>query len=479
MPINAQTGTVAIIGGGFTGAAVALHLARQLSQQGHDANWRIVVIEPREKLGRGLAYDTLEPVHRINVPADRMSILPDEPQDFSNWLLETGILEGDPDAFSNEGAPFPARTVFGLYASSRLSPMIEAERVEHRRTRAMKATKDNSFWTINTEDGEPVVADIVVLAVSHPAPSLPGVLAPISEHPGLIADATRPGALENVQPDDRVLVVGNGLTAADVIATLKAHDHRGQIVSISRRGLRSRGHPRTAHDPYGDFTTQPLLSASQLLQRVRETIKAAVAEGLSWHPVLDAVRLQGQDIWQALPVSERRRIARHVRPFWDVHRFRIAPQVENALDRAVADGSLSVRAASIRSAASSGDILRIGLKDRRRDELAILDVDKIIVTTGPGHGSILRSQPLLSALAEAGHLALCPTGLGLLCDRQTHAISTSGFADETLLIAGPLARGTFGELMGLPQVSEHAVLVAGIIATLIAEQDRVLEKAAV
>ena len=200
---------------------------------------------------------------------------------------------------------------------------------------------------------------------------------------------------------------------------------------------------------------------------------------MSWHPVLDAVRLQGQDIWQALPVSERRRIARHVRPFWDVHRFRIAPQVENALDRAVADGSLSVRAASIRSAASSGDILRIGLKDRRRDELAILDVDKIIVTTGPGHGSILRSQPLLSALAEAGHLALCPTGLGLLCDRQTHAISTSGFADETLLIAGPLARGTFGELMGLPQVSEHAVLVAGIIATLIAEQDRVLEKAAV
>jgi hypothetical protein len=33
--------------------------------------------------------------------------------------------------------------------------------------------------------------------------------------------------------------------------------------------------------------------------------------------------------------------------------------------------------------------------------------------------------------------------------------------------------------MGLPQVSEHAVLVAGIIATLIAEQDRALKKAAV
>ncbi|MDH7788342.1 putative NAD(P)/FAD-binding protein YdhS [Ochrobactrum sp. 19YEA23] len=479
MLTKAHTGTVAIIGGGFTGAAVALHLARQLSQQQHDASWRIVVIEPREKLGRGLAYDTLEPVHRINVPADRMSILPDEPQDFSNWLAETGILESDPDAFSLDGAPFPARTVFGLYASSRLGPLIEAGSVEHRRTRAMNATKDNDFWTIETEDGDPVIADVVVLAVSHPAPSLPGVLDPIREHQGLIADATRPGALDKVQSKDRVLVVGNGLTAADVIATLKAHGHKGRIVSISRRGLRSRGHPRTTHDPYGDFITEPSLSPSKLLHRVRKAIKAAQAEGLSWHPVLDAVRLQGQDIWRALPVSERRRIARHVRPFWDVHRFRIAPQVENALDSAVADGSLSVRAASVRIAESSGDTLRISLKDRRTGELDILDVDKVVVTTGPGHGGILGSQPLLTALAAAEHLALCPTGLGLLCDRRSRAISTSGFADETLLIAGPLARGTFGELMGLPQVSEHAVLVAGVIATLIAERDRALEKAAV
>lgn len=62
--------TIAIIGGGFTGAAVAWNLARK-TQPGHV---RIVIYEPRARLGGGLAYDTADPAHRINVPADRMSL---------------------------------------------------------------------------------------------------------------------------------------------------------------------------------------------------------------------------------------------------------------------------------------------------------------------------------------------------------------------------------------------------------------------
>ena len=68
-------GTVAIIGGGFTGAAVAWNMARS----GRSID--IVVFEPRSKLGAGLAYDTTNPVHRINVPASRMSISSNNPGD--------------------------------------------------------------------------------------------------------------------------------------------------------------------------------------------------------------------------------------------------------------------------------------------------------------------------------------------------------------------------------------------------------------
>ena len=63
---------VAIVGGGFTGAALAFHLARLLPQ----GTARIVIHEPRAELGGGLAYDPVEPVMRINVPAVGLRLVP-------------------------------------------------------------------------------------------------------------------------------------------------------------------------------------------------------------------------------------------------------------------------------------------------------------------------------------------------------------------------------------------------------------------
>ncbi|AUX78545.1 FAD/NAD(P)-binding protein [Sinorhizobium fredii] len=453
---------VAVVGGGFSGAAVALHLARSERPEA-----RVVVFEPRARLGAGLAYDTAEPTNRINVPAGKMSLYPDEPESFLTYLERTDALAGDPDPMTTDGVAYPRRSVFGDYVASELAPLLSSGAIEHRRAQVLGIRRSAGHWTISASDGQELVADIVVIAVSHPAPALPKALLPVLSHAKLVADPTKAGAFEVIAPADRVLIVGNGLTSADVVAALDQRGHHGPIISISRRGLRSRGHPAVAQDPYGDFVSEPITRASELLRRIRQALHAARQQGLDWHPVLDAVRAQGQQIWRALPVVERRRIARLARPYWDAHRFRIAPQVEEVLDRAVESGRLNILAASIASAAIEGQEIVVDLKERGQGAWRRIAVDVIVVTTGPAHGDILRSQPFLSALEVSGALTLCETGLGIACDLQARAVGTSGLADPSLLIAGPLARGTFGELMGLPQVTEHAAFVAREVKALL------------
>jgi uncharacterized NAD(P)/FAD-binding protein YdhS len=309
----------------------------------------------------------------------------------------------------------------------------------------------------------------VVIATSHPAPSAPRALAAILEgHPRFVADPTAPNALGAIRKDDDVLVVGNGLTAADVIASLLARGHKGHVTSISRRGLRSRGHAAKVQELYGDFTTRPIRSARLLTRRVREAIREAAIFDVSWHAVLDAVRAQAHDIWQNLPVAERRRVVRHLRPFWDVHRFRIAPQVENAVDSAIARGQLDALAASVAAVSYHEGRIRGALRLSRGRGAVIRDFDAIVVTTGPAHSGILDSQPFLSDLREQRFIHADPARLGIACDPFSHALDADDRPVEGLYVAGPLARGTFGELMGLPQVSQHAKDVARQVASDIA-----------
>ncbi|WP_207773896.1 FAD/NAD(P)-binding protein [Rhizobium rhizogenes] len=320
-PASSDRVSVAIIGGGFTGAATAVHL---VGSEDTPADASVVVVEPRSDLGRGLAYSAIDPAHRVNVPAARMTLFPDIPDDFETYLRDLPS-EHDGDLIAHDGSPYPRRSVFGDYVSARLRPYLQSGRIGHWQTDAVAVSQKAGSYEIIGADGNALLADIVVLAVSHPPPSLPRALVPFQNDPKLIADFTVPDAIDAIDAAHRVLIIGNGLTAADVVASLKRRGHTGHITSVSRRGLRSRGHGPAGQDPFGDFLSERQQSASALLHAIRQRLREAEAQGMTWHCVVDAVRGQGQEIWKNLPVAARRRIARHVRPFWDVHRFRVAP----------------------------------------------------------------------------------------------------------------------------------------------------------
>lgn len=450
--------TIAIIGGGFSGAAIAWHLARDARAE----RARVVIVEPRAHLGQGLAYSPGEPAYRINVPASKMSLDAGDIEDFSRWLAATDAVADDPDATLADGRVFPRRSVFGAYVGDRLRPYRESGRIEHLRAAALAVSAgEGGRHRIALDDGGVLDADILILAVTHPPPEPPARLAGVLDgHPRFVPDTTREGALDAVRADDRVLVVGTGLTGADVIAALASRGHRGPMVAISRRGLRSRGHPPLPFPPRGDFSSAPASSVRALLAAIHAELGKAEAAGETWHPVIDAVRSQGGAIWAALPVAERRRLVRHLRPFWDVHRFRVAPQVEAVTDRKLADGSLELFAASLADIRREGDEIVVTLRPRRGGVAILRRFDAVLLATGPGHGSLLVRHPLLASLAAQGLVRNDPAGLGIDTAIDGGALDSSGAPSPSILIGGPLARGTFGELMGLPEVAAYAGFIA-------------------
>ncbi|MGJ0239631.1 FAD-dependent oxidoreductase [Novosphingobium fluoreni] len=210
--------TVAIIGGGFTGAAVAYHLAR-LS----DDPIRILVFEPRAEIGLGVAYSTQDPVHRINVPAARMTLLPDDEDHFVRWLAAHDALDGDPDATLANGQSYPARNLFGRYVAEQLRPLLASGRIEYVRARIASVEDEGNGWKLETDAAQSLRADILVIATSHPPPAPPVILAEAFDgQPKFVADPWAIDALAPIGRDDQVLIVGTGLTMADVVATLDA-----------------------------------------------------------------------------------------------------------------------------------------------------------------------------------------------------------------------------------------------------------------
>ena len=72
---------VAIVGGGAAGVLAAVHLRRRKPEA------QITLIDASGRPGTGAAYGTDDPTFLLNVPAQRMSAWPDDPDHFCLSLI--------------------------------------------------------------------------------------------------------------------------------------------------------------------------------------------------------------------------------------------------------------------------------------------------------------------------------------------------------------------------------------------------------
>ncbi|HHS9534165.1 TPA: FAD-dependent oxidoreductase, partial [Raoultella ornithinolytica] len=170
---------ITIVGGGFSGAAVAIHLLGLMPE-----GLRVTLLEPRTVPGAGVAYSTAEPSHRINVPASRMQLAGEEEGAFDRWYRSQPAFADDPQARREDGSLYPQRGQFGRYVSQRFAEAVRTSggRLVHLREQAL----DFDESAITTDTGRRLQSDLLILAVSHPPPALPRLAVPFHDHPALI-----------------------------------------------------------------------------------------------------------------------------------------------------------------------------------------------------------------------------------------------------------------------------------------------------
>jgi uncharacterized NAD(P)/FAD-binding protein YdhS len=461
MPIE-----VGIIGGGFAGTAVALHLVHGLAEP-----VGIEIIEPREAVGFGLAYGSCRPEHRINVPADRMVVFREEPLHFADWLQRNGTIEADLEGRTTNGDFYSRRSAFGNYMESLFQDAVRNARgsgLRHRRAAAIGLESRSGGWDVRLSDGGLAQYSHLVLAATHAAPASHWPIeAGVREASGFVADPWDWQAIGALPSDADVAILGTGLTMCDVVLTLRANGHRGRIAAISRRALTPRPHAGfgSSFDLFGVDT--PPKTAIGLLRLVRRRIREAQDAGDTWHSVVDALRARLAGYWPTLPVAERVKIARRLRAWWDVHRFRIAPQVDRLMSSGREEGWLSVRAGRIHRIGKAQERLILDWTPRREERRETM-FDAVINCTGPDSDIARAGSPLLKSALEAGFIRPDALRVGIDVDASGRSIARDGSTNARLWAAGPLARAIVGEATGVPEASDSARNVATSLAASLA-----------
>lgn len=449
---------VAIVGGGYAGTVLALHLARILD------TGQIAMIEPRAELGSGLAYSATDDVHCINVTARQMGVS-SEPRDcFADWL-ETRYPElvGGGRDKSDPARTFVQRRWFGHFVRDRLAETLAASRVTlvHHRTWATDARVIEGGLELTLENGLKLRGRRTVVATSHGIPALPASIpAGLAETEAFVADPWHPDALNGIASNDDVLIVGTGLTMADMTGSLLARFHHGRIVAVSRHGLLSRSASAASLPTTLDFALWPSAPLSVHLRRLRREIGMIEQLGGSWRDIFTALRQQSGELWSKLAPEEKRRFLRHLKCFYDVHRYRMAPALAHRIEIARQAGQVEILAGNLRGIRRDQPGFIVDIRRRGASHHEHRRFDAIINCTGPRQDLSPDPTHFLGALIARGLAYPDPLGLGLIVDGdcRVHGIARDLFA------LGPLTRGRFGDMIGAPEITIQAQHLARIMA---------------
>jgi uncharacterized NAD(P)/FAD-binding protein YdhS len=251
-----MTKKLCIIGGGASATFIVRgKLQHRILRGGADEPVEIIIVEPRDVLGLGPAWQEPDPRMSANMTTSSLLIyggyLPDT-GDFDIYKRAELFAGSSADAANSKTYVKRATVGEALRQEWQLTEAvaeIQGVKIQHKRAKATGVKRHGQDFIVSLSDGSELSANCIALAL--------GLLArdrypDLTDVPGYFAESWNWDAVrENVDGGDRVAILGLGPTAIDWMLRLSGLNLRHPIVASSPSGELPGVRPRV--EPNSDY----------------------------------------------------------------------------------------------------------------------------------------------------------------------------------------------------------------------------------
>lgn len=218
---------IAIVGMGVAGISIIRELNRQFSTE-EIADLELFLYTRSDQFGTGFPYRSDDESLLINQYTETMTIEPDDPDDFLNWIKENKSAE----TVYHSHLP---RSWFGEYLKDKMSNWLETLNytVIYEDVQNIEKLDENTYRIVTEKTSQQV--EMVHLAAGHLAYQDPYQLIGT---PGYIYDPyPADKQLMMSVEQKKIALIGTGLTALDALLFLRKEYPLSEITFYSRDGL--------------------------------------------------------------------------------------------------------------------------------------------------------------------------------------------------------------------------------------------------
>ena len=453
---------IGIIGGGFSGTMTAINLIYKA-----EAPIEIYLINKKESLIKGIAYNTYSDKHLLNVVAGKMSAFSSLPNHFLDWVMQRPEFKvKDREIISNSFLP---RSLYSTYLGELWKNTLLLAHEKHIKinladSKAVDLEILENMVTIILDNHTSITTNYCIIATGNNLPRNPKIKnTDFYKNTNYFQNPWKADAIKNTDNSLPVLIIGNGLTMVDTVLGLLEQGFKGNIYSISPNGFNILPHRHTGmvYEKLKDDLRDDL-SLLDLVKLINKHVKSVRAYGISAEPVIDALKPYVQGIWKKLSLRERELFMARLRHLWGVARHRIPLTVHDKIQQLRIEGQLHIKSGKIIDFTAVENAIKVEYFDKKEGIEKVLMVGRIINCTGPEtdieklHNSFLKNCLLKGMISQDA------LKLGINANTDTlQVLDAQGNVHNNVYTIGSNLKGMLWESTAVNELRFQAEKLAG------------------